>query len=94
MHGFSFRTVGRHQRICVAGYRPILQRYDASGIFLGKLAVMGDQHHEPVTGDLLEYLHYLYAVFTVQRACGLVSQQNNRVIHQRPGNSHALHLTA
>ena len=59
-----------------------------------QLRVVGDHDHQPVLCHLLEQLHDLDAGFAVQRAGGLVRQQDIRVVDQRTGNGNALHLAA
>ena len=72
----------------------VLQVDDTGGILLRQLRVMGHHDHQAVFGHLLEQLHDLNTGLTVQRTGGLVGQQNIRVIHQRPGDGHPLHLAA
>ena len=72
----------------------VLQRYDAGGVALGQLRVVGDHAHQPVTCHLLEQLHHLKAGLAVQCAGGLVCQQDIGVVHQRTGNGYPLHLPA
>ena len=55
---------------------------------------MGDHDHQPVLRHLLEEVHDLDAGGAVQGAGGLVGQQDIRVVHQGPGDGHALHLAA
>lgn len=72
----------------------ILQVHDAGGVLLGQLRVVGDHDHQPVLCHLLEQLHDLDAGLAVQRAGGLVRQQDIRIVDQRTGNGNALHLAA
>ena len=72
----------------------ILQVHDAGGVLLGQLRVVGDHDHQPVLCHLLEQLHDLDAGLAVQRAGGLVCQQDIRVVDQCTGNGNALHLAA
>ena len=55
---------------------------------------MRHHDHQPLPGDLPQDFHHLDAGFTVQRTGGLVRQQDFRIVHQRPGNRHPLHLSA
>ena len=71
-----------------------MQTDNAAGIAVGKLRVMGDHNDELVLGDLLENFHDLHGCVGVQRAGGLVGQKDIRVVHQSPGDGHALHLAA
>ena len=67
---------------------------DAGGILLGQRRVVGDHDDQPVFADLLEQLHDLDACFGVQRAGGLVGQDDVGVVDDGPGNGHPLHLPA
>ena len=53
---------------------------------------MGDHDDQAVTGHLPQQVHHLYRGLTVQRAGGLVSQENVRVVDEGTGNGHSLHL--
>ena len=55
---------------------------------------MGDHDNQPVFGHLAQDLHNLETGFAVQRAGGLVRQQDFRIVDQCPGNRHPLHLAA
>ena len=72
----------------------VYQAHDAVGVALGQLGVVGDHQNELILGDLLEDVHDLNARDGVQRACGLVGQQNIGVVDQCASDGHALHLTA
>ena len=72
----------------------ILDADDAVGIFLCKLRVVGNHDNQTVLCNLFEQIHDLHTGFRVQCASGLICQQNIWIIHQRTGNSHALHLSA
>ena len=72
----------------------VLQVHDAGGVALGQLWVVGDHDHQPVPRHFLEQFHHLNAGLAVQRAGGLVCQQDVGVVHQRAGNGYALHLPA
>ena len=43
--------------------------------------------------QLAQFVLQVFAQLLVQRAKGLVHQQDARLVHQRPGNGHALLLT-
>ena len=85
-----FRLVG----IGIGTDFAVLQLYDPGGILLGQLRVVGHHDHQTVFGDLFQQLHHLYAGFAVQGAGWFVRQQNVRIIDQRPGDGHPLHLSA
>ena len=55
---------------------------------------MGDHDDELVTADLPENLHDLDAGLAVQRACGLICQDDIRIVHEGAGDGHPLHLAA
>ena len=55
---------------------------------------MGDHDDEAVLGYFLQKLHHLQAGLAVQRAGGLVRQQDIRVVDEGAGDGHALHLAA
>ena len=78
----------------VAGDPAVLQSDDAGGVLLGQLRVMGDHDDQPVPGHLLQKLHHLHAGLAVQRAGGLVGQEDVRVVDEGPGDGHPLHLPA
>ena len=72
----------------------VLQVDDAGGVLLGQFRVVGDHDHEAVLGHFLQQLHDLNARLTVQRAGGLVGQQDVGVVDEGAGDGHALHLAA
>ena len=72
----------------------VLQLYDAGGVALGQLRVVGDHDHQTVPRHFLEQFHDLNAGLAVQCAGGLIGQQDVGVVHQCAGNGHALHLPA
>ena len=78
----------------VAGDPPILEGDDAGGVALGKLRVVGDHDDQPVLRHLPEQLHDLDGGLAVQRAGGLVRQENVRVVDEGAGDGHPLHLAA
>ena len=78
----------------VAGDPPVLQADDPGGVLLGQLRVVGDHDDQPVLCHLLEQLHDLHGGLAVQRAGGLVGQQDVRVVDEGPGDGHPLHLAA
>ena len=56
---------------------------------------MGDEHHGiPLLIQLLEEPQHLPARPGIQRAGGLISQNDRRVAHQRPRDGYALLLAA
>ena len=55
---------------------------------------MGYHNDQLFLADLFQDFHHLHTGFAVQGAGGLIRQQNIRVVHQRPGNGHPLHLAA
>ena len=87
---FFFRVKG----IGIVDDFSVPQIDDAGGIFLGQLRIVGHHHHQPVLGHFPQQIHDLDAGFAVQSACGLVGQQNVRIIDQSPGNGDPLHLAA
>ena len=80
--------------IGVANDLTILHPDDPVGIVLRQLRIVGNHDHQPVPGHFLQKLHDLHAGFRIQRAGGFIRQQNVRVIDQRTGNGHPLHLSA
>ena len=78
----------------VPGDPAVLQGDDAGGVLLGQLGIMGDHDDQPVPGHLLQKLHHLHAGLAVQRAGGLVGQEDVRVVDEGPGDGNALHLAA
>ena len=78
----------------VPGDLAVLQGNDAGGILLGQLRVVGDHDHQAVLGHLLQQLHHLDGGLGVQRAGGLVGQEDVRIVDQGPGDGHPLHLPA
>ena len=92
--GRFLRQLCLRQRSGIPGDLPIQHADDAGGIPLGQLRVVGHHHHQPILGHLFEQLHHLHAGFGIQRSRRFIRQNNVRVIHQRPGNGHPLHLSA
>ena len=78
----------------IVGDASVAKFYDAGGVFLGQLGVMGDHDDQLVLGDLSEDLHDLHTGNGVQSARGLVGQKNIGVVDDGAGNGHTLHLTA
>lgn len=72
----------------------VLQRDYSCRISLSQLRIVRDHYHKPVGGYLLQYLHDLNACPGVKRTRRLVGKEYFRVIYDRAGNSHPLHLTA
>ena len=87
---FLLRRIGIGIRL-----HPAVQQTDnPGGVLIRQLGIMGDHNHQLFLGNLLENFHYLHTGFAVQRAGGLIRQQDFRVVHQRPGDGHPLHLAA
>ena len=55
---------------------------------------MRDHDDQLLFGNLFQDLHDLHAGDRIERAGGLVGQQNVGIVDQRAGDRHALHLTA
>ena len=55
---------------------------------------MRDHDDQAVVGDLGEQIHDLHAGFGIERACGLVSQQDLGVVDERTCDGDTLHLAA
>ena len=81
-------------RITVIHDFAITQLHDTGRIFFRQFGVVCDHNYQAVFCYLLQKLHNLNAGFGIQCACRLVSEKNIRVVHQRTGNCHTLHLTA
>ena len=91
MYGVRLR---RRVGVRVGADDAVAQADDAGGVGFGQFRVVGDHDHQAVAGHLLEQFHDLDAGLAVQRAGGLVRQQNVRVVDQRAGDGHPLHLAA
>ena len=61
---------------------------------LRQLRIVRHHNDQAIARHFLEQLHDLHARFAVQRACRLVRQHNVRIVHQRAGDRHTLHLPA
>ena len=90
LHGREIGFIG----VCVINDLAVPHPYDAVGIRLGQFRIVGDHDHKPILGHRFQQLHYLHAGVTVQCAGWLICQQNIRVVYQRTGDGHTLHLTA
>ena len=66
----------------------------ARGVALRELRVVRDHYDELIPGYLLQELHYLHARLRVERARGLVGEEDIRVVYERAGYGDALHLAA
>ena len=64
------------------------------GILIRQFRIVGHHDDQPVFGHLAQDLHDLEAGFAVQRAGRFVRQQDFRIVDQRTGNRHPLHLAA
>ena len=82
------------ERIGIRDDPAVPQVDNAGGVPLCQLRIVGDHDHQTVPGHLPEQIHDLHAGITVQRTGGFVRQQNVRIVHQRPGDGHPLHLAA
>ena len=80
--------------IGIRGDDAVLQSHDARGVAAGQLGVVGDHDDEPVLRHFLQQVHDLDGRLGVQGACRLIGQQDGRIVHQRSGDGHALHLSA
>ena len=89
-----FRCGFRRKGIAVADDAAVPQANGAVGVFFGQLGVVGNHDHQAVLCHFLQQLHYLLAGLGVQRAGGLIGQQDVGVVYQCAGNGHALHLAA
>ena len=66
----------------------------ARGVLSRQLRVVGDHDDQTVLGDLREQIHDLHGGVGIQRASGLVGQHDFRIIDERAGDGHALHLAS
>ena len=84
-----------HPSICNLNETTIAKFNDAVSIDR-VFATVGDHNQvfTYVTGELVEQFQYLGACFLVQVAGRFVSQYQNRIMHQSPGNGDALLLAA
>lgn len=73
---------------------PIPQLYNSSRIVLCKLRIMRYHNDQAILCDTLQQIHHLNACFGVQRTRRFICEKNIRIIHKRPRNRNALHLTA
>ncbi|MNC52563.1 hypothetical protein D3C75_1019150 [compost metagenome] len=80
--------------IAVGDHLAVLELDDPVGVGFGQLRVVGDHNNQLVLGDFLDQIHDLSAGCGVQGPCGLVRQNNIRVIGQSPGDGYPLHLAA
>ena len=68
--------------------------HDAICVLLRKFRVVRNHDDQTIVGDLGEQVHDLNARFGIERAGGLVCQQDLGVVDKRAGDGDALHLTA
>ena len=94
MFHILLRLIRQHQRVTVRPDLSVTQIHNPGGILPGQLRVVGHHHHQPVPGHFFQQFHHLDTGTAVQSSGGLVRQHDIRVIHQRPGNGHPLHLAA
>ena len=66
----------------------------ARGVLGRQLRVVGDHDDQAILGDLREQVHDLHGSMGIQGAGGLVGQHDLRVVDERAGNGHPLHLAA
>ena len=85
---FRFKGVG------IADDEAVVQLDDAGGIAAGKLRIVRDHDDQPLAGDLFDEFHDLHAGLGIERARGLVGEQNFGVVDQGAGDGDALHLPA
>ena len=91
-----WRFIGqlRNERIAVIDNLAVLHPNDSVGIFLCQFRIVGNHNHKAILRHLLQQIHDLHAGFAVKSAGGLIRQQNIRIVNQRTGDGHTLHLTA
>ena len=88
--GFGRRVEGAR----VGADDAVGQRHDARGVLLGQLGIVRDHDDQAVVGDFGEQVHDLHARLAIERARRFVGQQDFRVVDERAGDGHALHLAA
>ena len=82
------------ERVGIRADLPVPELHDTGRILLRQLRVVGNHNDKAVLRHLPEQIHDLYAGIAVQRPGRLIRQQDIRVVHQRPGDRHSLHLSA
>ena len=88
------RPLFNQERIGIRPYLSVAQLHNACGVLLRQLRVVGDHDDKTVLRHLPEKIHDLHAGIAVQRPGGFVRQQDIRIVHERPGDRHPLHLSA
>ena len=81
-------------RVGITADNAVGQVHNTGGVFLSQLRVVRNHDDQTVVRNLGKQIHNLDARFRIQRAGGLVGQQDLRVVDERTRNGHALHLTA
>ena len=95
-HRRNGREHGRHAvvGVGVGHHLAVHEVDDAGGVALCKLGIVGDHDDEPVVGDFLQDVHDLFRGLRVQRARGLVGEDDVGVVDDCTRNRNPLHLTA
>ncbi len=70
------------------------QVHRARGVGGSQLRIVSDHDDQAIFGNLGEQVHDLHGGMGIQGAGGLVGQNDLRVVDERAGNGHALHLAA
>ena len=68
--------------------------YYSRGILICKVGVVRYHYYKTLARNLLDEVHYLHGSLCVQRARGLVREQNFGVVDERTRNCNPLHLSA
>jgi len=84
----------RSRRIGIANNAAIPQLNAAPCASRNFSIMRDDDDRMPFSSELLQHPQDFFAVFTVQRACGLIGQDNWPSVHQRAGNRNPLLLSA
>ena len=92
--GAGRRLDGRIERIGVAADDAVGEVDDARGVLLGELGVVRHHHDQAVLGDLGEQVHHLHARLGIERAGGLVGEQDLGIVDEGARDGHTLHLAA
>lgn len=93
VHRFSRFLFAHGKRPGVRNDIPVLQLYNPVGVLPGQLRVMGHHDYQVILRHLFEDIHNLNAGHAVQRPRRFIRQKNIRIVHQRPGDGHPLHLS-
>ena len=81
-------------RVAVGADDAVGQVHDARGVLFGQLGIVRDHDDQAVVCDFREQVHDLDARLGVERAGGLVGQQDLRVVDEGARDGDALHLPA